>query len=141
MQQQRQGNQQLPLSRSRSVLIQPTQLLLKSTLSRQPSATRWSLQSEHSSRHTHMSPLKTELKTVSPLVTQLMRQAGCAVVGVANSVMSASYRMWGDVVKWGASFHTNTPGECCEACLKHIPPNEGDPTCNGEAHAVQRHCL
>lgn len=57
MQQQQQGNQQLPLSRSRSVLIQPTQLLLKSTRSPQPSATRWSFQSEHPSPHAHILPL------------------------------------------------------------------------------------
>lgn len=44
-------------------------------------------------------------------------------------------RMWGDVVKWGSNFHTNTPGECCEACQKHVPPT-GGPTCNGESRPI-----
>uniref|UniRef100_A0A383W4V9 Apple domain-containing protein n=1 Tax=Tetradesmus obliquus TaxID=3088 RepID=A0A383W4V9_TETOB len=38
--------------------------------------------------------------------------------------------LWGDVVKWGSSFHTNTPGECCEACLKHTPAKHSAHKCN-----------
>ena len=44
-----------------------------------------------------------------------------------------SCRLWGDVVKWGSSFHTNTPGECCEACLKHTPAKHSAHKCNGKS--------
>lgn len=44
--------------------------------------------------------------------------------------------LWGDVVKWGASFKVKTAGECCDACLQEMQPKGDKKGCNGEPPAA-----
>lgn len=132
--QHQQHHRQPAASRRRHsrALEQQTPALWKSTRSHPQNAMHRSTQSECSSYvRLHEGGWCHMIHNGQP-VSQPCKGGRCKVQPpYVGAVCCMACRMWGDVVKWGSNFKTSTPGECCEACLKHVPAG-GEPTCNGE---------
>lgn len=78
-------------------------------------------------------PATDSLPGLLPAWLSLVQMPLSAADSSTATITMLACRFWGDVVKWGSNNHAKTPGECCEACQKHVAAGNAKP-CNGEVY-------